>query len=227
MLFDTREGRCATRRGLRGTLRPACRSAVRSRTTSGSTRRISRSGSGGRRRTTPAPAISRGPTTVRPATRCISRIAATTVTHSATKPRSTATKTSSTPASPTACRTASAICRRGRQRKRRAARSTAGTPTYNGVYNSSSGTAVGAARYAVTTIRHDRCSSVRSLQVNRPIFFRRALMLSNGATLGSDAVVANRITGLTIVSENPVYIQGDWNAGGRRSRSTTCMPPPR
>jgi Tfp pilus assembly protein PilX len=44
------------------------------------------------------------------------------------------------------------------------------------------------------------------LQVNRPILFRRALKLTNGATLGSV------ITGLTIASENPVYVQGDWNA---------------
>ena len=43
-------------------------------------------------------------------------------------------------------------------------------------------------------------------KVNRPIIFRRALKLFNGATL------APTVTGLTIVSENPVYLQGDWNA---------------
>lgn len=43
-------------------------------------------------------------------------------------------------------------------------------------------------------------------QVNRPVFFRRALKLTNGA-LGS--IVA---PGLTVVAENPVYIQGNWNA---------------
>jgi len=49
-------------------------------------------------------------------------------------------------------------------------------------------------------------------QVNRAIFFRHALKLINGGTINSDATVANRIGGLTVVSENPVYLQGDWNA---------------
>jgi hypothetical protein len=53
----------------------------------------------------------------------------------------------------------------------------------------------------------------RTAQVNRPILFRRALKLINGAFLNSlPTVAAERITGLTVVSENPVYIQGDWNA---------------
>jgi hypothetical protein len=43
-------------------------------------------------------------------------------------------------------------------------------------------------------------------QANRAIFFRRALKLVNG-TLGQ--IVA---PGFTVVSENPVYIQGNWNA---------------
>lgn len=43
-------------------------------------------------------------------------------------------------------------------------------------------------------------------QVNRAVLFRRALKLVNGS-LGN--IVA---PGLTIVSENPVYLQGDWNA---------------
>lgn len=43
-------------------------------------------------------------------------------------------------------------------------------------------------------------------RVNRPLHFRRALKLVNG-TLGN--IVA---PGLTIAAENPVYVQGDWNA---------------
>lgn len=43
---------------------------------------------------------------------------------------------------------------------------------------------------------------------NPAIFFRRALKLTNGS-LGN--LVA---PGLTIVSENPVYVQGNWNANG-------------
>jgi|HubBroStandDraft_1064217.scaffolds.fasta_scaffold01829_10 hypothetical protein len=53
------------------------------------------------------------------------------------------------------------------------------------------------------------------LRENPPIFFRRALKLVNGASLGQ---VLNPIgvcgavpCGLTITSENPVYIQGDYN----------------
>ena len=49
-------------------------------------------------------------------------------------------------------------------------------------------------------------------QMNRPILFRRALMLTNGANIGANPVLAQRLTGLTIVSENPVYIKGNWNA---------------
>ena len=53
------------------------------------------------------------------------------------------------------------------------------------------------------------------LRENPPIFFRRALKLVNGQSLG---FVANPLgvcgavpCGLTIASENPVYIQGDYN----------------
>ncbi|HVC21473.1 MAG TPA: hypothetical protein VNE16_15475 [Vicinamibacterales bacterium] len=45
-------------------------------------------------------------------------------------------------------------------------------------------------------------------EVNSPIFFRRALKVTDGA-LGN--IIA---PGLTIAAENPVYLQGDWNAAG-------------
>jgi hypothetical protein len=45
-------------------------------------------------------------------------------------------------------------------------------------------------------------------KVNRAIFFRRALKVTDGS-LGN--IIA---PGLTIVAENPVYLQGDWNASG-------------
>lgn len=45
-------------------------------------------------------------------------------------------------------------------------------------------------------------------RINPPIFFRRALKLVNGS-LGN--IVS---PGLTVASENPVYIQGNWNANG-------------
>ena len=45
-------------------------------------------------------------------------------------------------------------------------------------------------------------------RVNRPVLFRHALRIFNGATL------APTISGLTFASENSVYIQGNWNANG-------------
>ena len=53
---------------------------------------------------------------------------------------------------------------------------------------------------------------------NPPFFFRHALKLVNGSTinLGTACYGAapNPPCGLTIASENPVYIQGDFNAPG-------------
>lgn len=46
---------------------------------------------------------------------------------------------------------------------------------------------------------------------NPSVFFRRALKLTNGANLFTPAP---GLTGLTIAAENPVYIQGNWNANG-------------
>jgi hypothetical protein len=54
-------------------------------------------------------------------------------------------------------------------------------------------------------------------QSNRAVLFRRALKMTNGGIVGGVAGVSNGVNnlppgGLTIISENPVYIQGDWNA---------------
>lgn len=53
--------------------------------------------------------------------------------------------------------------------------------------------------------------TARQAKTNRAILFRRALKLTNG-DLG--AIV---MPGLTITSENPIYIEGDYNAGGGAS----------
>jgi len=42
--------------------------------------------------------------------------------------------------------------------------------------------------------------------VNRPLFFRRAVKLVRGGA------ISGTLNGFTAVSENPVYVQGDWNA---------------
>ena len=44
--------------------------------------------------------------------------------------------------------------------------------------------------------------------VNRSYLFRRALKLVNG---GLASFATPGVIGLTIVTENPVYVQGDWN----------------
>ena len=48
-------------------------------------------------------------------------------------------------------------------------------------------------------------------RANRPVFFRRALKLVNG---GLNQLPSNGRQGLTIASENPVYVQGNFNACG-------------
>ena len=51
---------------------------------------------------------------------------------------------------------------------------------------------------------------------NPPVFFRRALKMVDGASLNLGAscygALPNPPCGLTIAAENPVYVQGDYNA---------------
>jgi hypothetical protein len=63
--------------------------------------------------------------------------------------------------------------------------------------------------------------NTQEARMNPPLFFRRALKLVNGsniaAPLGAKACPGALVCGLSIVAENPVYIQGDYNsnsAGG-------------
>jgi hypothetical protein len=81
-----------------------------------------------------------------------------------------------------------------------------GTPNYNGVYN----TAPPGASAPLTTAANPRTGLTRGqAEANRAILFRRALKLVRGTDIAGFGV-----TGLSIVSENPVYVQGDWNAAG-------------
>ena len=52
---------------------------------------------------------------------------------------------------------------------------------------------------------NNNTNAIHPLRVNKPLFFRRALMLVNGA-------LGNLHPGITIASENPVYIKGNFNA---------------
>lgn len=79
-------------------------------------------------------------------------------------------------------------------------------PSYNGTSNSVPPGAIAplnAAALPTTGL------SAGEARVNRAILFRRALKLTNGSNLA-----AITSSGLTISSENPVYVQGDWNAPG-------------
>jgi hypothetical protein len=55
-------------------------------------------------------------------------------------------------------------------------------------------------------------ANVQDLRENPPVFFRRALKVVNGSTL-SIGLCDGVACGLTVVAENPIYVQGDYNAG--------------
>jgi hypothetical protein len=59
------------------------------------------------------------------------------------------------------------------------------------------------------TIRPGTTMGRSAAMTTRPYLFRRALKLVNGSL---PTLVASGLTGLTFVTENPVYIQGDYNA---------------
>lgn len=78
-------------------------------------------------------------------------------------------------------------------------------PAYNGVANTAP---PGAALPLTTAARPSTELTSGQAKVNRAILFRRALKVFNGAT------IAPTIAGLTFATENPVYVQGNWNANG-------------
>lgn len=59
-------------------------------------------------------------------------------------------------------------------------------------------------------------------RANRPVFFRRALKLVNGART---QLPANGSQGLMVASENPVYIQGNYNACTPTDAAGACNEP--
>jgi hypothetical protein len=56
--------------------------------------------------------------------------------------------------------------------------------------------------------------TVNEARVNPPLFFRRALKLTRGTQLSLGACPSGANCGLTIAAENPVYVEGDYNAPG-------------
>jgi hypothetical protein len=55
-------------------------------------------------------------------------------------------------------------------------------------------------------------------RANRPLFFRRALKLVNGH------IYSNFTSGLTITAENPIYVQGDYNATSASTTASGSVP---
>jgi hypothetical protein len=49
---------------------------------------------------------------------------------------------------------------------------------------------------------------------NKPLFFRRALMLVNGQTINLGTNTDGNPLGLTVATENPLYVKGNFNAAG-------------
>jgi hypothetical protein len=77
-------------------------------------------------------------------------------------------------------------------------------PSFNGVANSVPAAAAAGEAPLDLTARPTTTLDPAQAQVNRSLLFRHALKIVNG-TLGSI------LFPLTIVTENPVYLQGDWN----------------
>ena len=81
-----------------------------------------------------------------------------------------------------------------------------------------------AAPTPMTQLTNTYASKLNPLQarLNRPIFFRRALKVVNGGIVGG---VNNLPTaGLTVTSENPVYVQGDYNATNASTLAAPDVP---
>jgi len=57
-------------------------------------------------------------------------------------------------------------------------------------------------------------SSALEARENPPLFFRRALKLVNGGTINLGVCPSSVNCGLTVASENPVYVQGNYNSPG-------------
>jgi hypothetical protein len=57
-------------------------------------------------------------------------------------------------------------------------------------------------------------NNTQEARENPPLFFRRALKIVNGSTLSLGVCPSGVNCGLSIASENPVYLQGDYNAPG-------------
>jgi len=88
-------------------------------------------------------------------------------------------------------------------------------PVYNGTHTGFVPGAASPLHATATPTDTLNKSSQDILRGNRAIFFRRALKLTKGNSLRTSG-----ISGLTIVSENPVYVEGDYNVGSASAFAT-------
>ena len=93
-----------------------------------------------------------------------------------------------------------------------------GVPNYTapGATATNNTVVTGATAPYATSMRPTTTLTRGQAQVNRAVIFRHALKLIKG-----DALASFGITGLTVVSENPVYIQGNWNAASAPGAAVT------
>jgi hypothetical protein len=81
-----------------------------------------------------------------------------------------------------------------------------GKGTYNSVATIGASSPLDSSLRPTTQFNNDD-NGKSQLRGNRPLLFRRALKLTNGGNLRTSG-----ISGLTIASENPVYVQGNYNS---------------
>jgi len=65
---------------------------------------------------------------------------------------------------------------------------------------------------------------VNDVRVNPPVFFRRAVKLVNGGYTGALRLPANGTQGLSVVAENPLYVQGNYNAPNAAGNGFGTVP---
>jgi hypothetical protein len=81
-----------------------------------------------------------------------------------------------------------------------------------------------AAATPLTTLTGTTTSVASRARVNRPIFFRRALKLVNGGINDVTGVNSLPAAGFTVTSENPVYVQGNYNATSTNANAPGDIP---
>ena len=83
---------------------------------------------------------------------------------------------------------------------------------------------IDAAATPLTTLTGTTADVAARARVNRPIFFRRALKLVNGGIDAATGVNSIPAAGFTVTSENPVYVQGNYNATSTNAAAAGDAP---